>query len=101
LPDHRIYRIIQKRQQRVLAAQRRPVNRLGKTAFTAGTIFLLALSLTLIVGVMLLAHRIDQLPAVSQMETLLDPQTGSLLQPSRFYDQSGKTLIYSLSPDDT
>lgn len=101
MPVHRIYRIIQKRRSRALSEQRGLVNRWGRTTFAVGSTILLALSLTLLVGAMLLARRIDQLPAVSQMETLLDPQTGILLQPSRFYDQHGTTLIHSLAPDDS
>ena len=36
------------------------------------------------------------LPAVTQLETLLDPQAGLLLQPTRFYDRSGQTVLLEL-----
>lgn len=36
------------------------------------------------------------LPAVDELAVMLDPQSGSLLQPTRLYDRSGQRLIYTL-----
>ncbi len=38
------------------------------------------------------------LPPIDQLEQLLNPQTGALLQPARFYDRSGQELLLSLQP---
>src|SRR3990172_1699707 len=39
------------------------------------------------------------LPAVGRLEELLNPTSGVLLQPVRFYDRSGETLILTLAPE--
>jgi membrane peptidoglycan carboxypeptidase len=38
------------------------------------------------------------LPPIAELEQWLDPQTGALLQPTRFYDRSGHELLASLQP---
>ncbi len=38
------------------------------------------------------------LPPIDQLEQLLNPQTGALLEPARFYDRSGQELLLSLQP---
>jgi membrane peptidoglycan carboxypeptidase len=38
------------------------------------------------------------LPSVDKLDKLLNPQTGALLQPTRFYDRSGQELLASLQP---
>lgn len=39
---------------------------------------------------------IDSLPDVTALPVLLDPETGSLLQPTRLYDRSGEHLLAAL-----
>lgn len=38
------------------------------------------------------------LPEVEQLALLLDPETGSLLQPTRLYDRTGQNLLATLEP---
>ena len=38
------------------------------------------------------------LPPVDQVSLLLNPQSGELLQPTRFYDRTGQHLIATLAP---
>jgi membrane peptidoglycan carboxypeptidase len=38
----------------------------------------------------------SDLPSIDRLDTSLDPGTGSQLQPTRFYDRSGKILIQTL-----
>ena len=38
----------------------------------------------------------EDLPAIESIPAWLDPQTGSFLAPTRFYDRSGQTQIYSM-----
>ncbi len=40
------------------------------------------------------------LPALEQLNLLLDPQAGQLLQPTRLYDHTGQHLVAVLSPTD-
>lgn len=40
----------------------------------------------------------SNLPPVEQLEDLLDPISGELLQPTRLYDQKGETLLLTLAP---
>ncbi len=43
---------------------------------------------------------IKDLPALNEIETLLNPRNGTLLQPTRVYDRSGEKLVYVFSPED-
>jgi membrane peptidoglycan carboxypeptidase len=38
------------------------------------------------------------LPGAEELEVLLDPQTGELLQPTRLYDRNGQTILFTLEP---
>lgn len=41
----------------------------------------------------------NDLPNLSEIESLLNPRTGSLLQPTRLYDRSGEHLIRVFAPE--
>lgn len=75
---------------------------LPQRALNVGAILLgvfgLAASLLAIAVVPLYSYAIADLPQVGELETLLDPQTGSLLQATRFYDRSGQHLLLTLQP---
>ncbi len=62
------------------------------------------LSIFLVFGIfsLVLSYQslIKDLPALNEIEVLLNPRNGSLLQPTRIYDRSGEKLVYFFSPED-
>ncbi len=85
-----------RRHRRLNAQSRSPVARSRRvfSGVLAGVIFLLAASLLLLAFTY--ADLTAGLPSTAALPALLDPQNGLLLQPTRFYDRSSQTLIYSL-----
>ena len=61
---------------------------------------ILTLSLAVVIltvgGAFFLAWLTNGLPSLQQLPLLMNPQDGLLLQPTRFYDHSGRHLLYTL-----
>jgi len=66
----------------------------GFASVTAILVFTVAAAAVLLV--LAYANLTDSLPSTATLPSLLDPQSGLLLQPTRVYDRTGQTLIYSL-----
>lgn len=58
----------------------------------------LAAALIALTALPAFAYITQNLPPIERLEELLDPQTGELLQPTRFYDRAGEQLLLSLEP---
>jgi len=62
------------------------------------------LSILLVFGIfsLVLSYQslIKDLPALNEIENLLNPRNGALLQPTRIYDRSGEKLVYFFAPED-
>jgi len=75
---------------------------LPQRALQVGAVLLcvlgLAAALLSIAAVPLYNYVTADLPEVQDLDTLLNPQTGSLLQATRFYDRSGQHLLLTLQP---
>ncbi len=67
-----------------------------------GCAFLLSLSLLFLIFSFVLSYRsiTNDLPEPAEIETLLNPRNGSLLQPTRVYARDGETLIQVFAPED-
>lgn len=90
--------LIKRRRVRA-AAQRRSVSqRVMRVA--AGMLAVVSVSAAILALVALPAYvyLMQGLPSVETLESLMDPQTGALLQPTRFVDRSGQQLLWSLEP---
>ena len=65
-----------------------------------GVIFSILLVLGIFSLVLGYQSLIKDLPALTEIEDLLNPRNGALLQPTRVYDRSGEKLVYVFSPED-
>lgn len=92
-----LYLLLQQRRARQLSLRRRPMRRLKQ----AGLLFSMLAVLALASGVIFLtwayAGLTSDLPAITRLPTLLNPDDGLLLQPTRLYDRTGQVLLYTLN----
>ena len=93
-----IYHIIRRRARRNAAHTRSAETRLGKAGVSVLVLFMMVFLLLVVVGGLAFALRADQYPDVQLLHTYLDPERGSLLEPSAFYDRTGDTILYQLAP---
>lgn len=70
--------------------------RAGRAAAGCAVLGTLALLACLLAGSLLYAGVVSDLPSLSILPQLLDPQNGLYLQPTRVYDRSGQKLLLSL-----
>lgn len=90
------YLVTTQRRRRLLAEQRSSRRRLSRLGL--GLLAFLALGMVMAVlalGV-LYTDLTRDLPSIALLPALLDPQHGTLLQPTRFYDRSGEFVLLSL-----
>ena len=73
----------------------------GSRNLLAGCGFVLSVLLVFGIFSIVLSYQslIKDLPALTEIENLLNPRNGALLQPTRVYDRNG-ALIYVFSPED-
>ncbi len=90
------YLLLQRRRHRQLARQRSFSARFGQTAWGFGFLVVLILSGAVLVASRLYAGLTFDLPPISQLPTLLNPDDGLLMQPTRLYDRTGQRLLYTL-----
>lgn len=70
--------------------------RMGRAMFGCAAFTLLALIAAALSLGFLYTYLTADLPAVSQIQSLLDSQNGPLMEPTRIYDRTGHTLLLSL-----
>ncbi len=93
-----VIELIHRRRARRAARQKSlPQRALQVSALLLGVLGLAAALLAIAAGAFYNYVTAD-LPEVQDLETLLNPQTGSLLQATRFYDRSGQHLVLTLQP---
>lgn len=85
--------------------ERRSFQRQRRQGRWAGSFLALGLIVAVLAGGGLLggawayASLTENLPSLALLPELLDPATGSLLQPSRIYDRTGSHLLLTLAPE--
>ncbi|MBN2387070.1 MAG: penicillin-binding protein [Anaerolineales bacterium] len=81
---------------------RRSADGRARRAFFGFGYFLGILTVMLVVaGALAYADLTRGLPPVETLPALLDPYSGSLLEPTRLYDRSGQHLLAVLAPEDS
>jgi len=91
--------IIQQRRERHQHAQNSASQQLLKILPGFGFIFSCALVIAILAGAWYYADLTRNLPAVENLPILLNPENGTLLQPTRLFDRNGQQLIYTIAPD--
>ena len=75
--------------------------RLNRGIIGVGGSLTLLLSALMLLGGLLYASITAGLPSLDLLPSMLDPVSGSLMQPSRIYDRSGQHVLQVLAPWDT
>jgi membrane peptidoglycan carboxypeptidase len=96
IPPNLVAKIIRRRRSRREQKARHPARRLGQLMFAMVAAVILVAGLVLIGLGFSIVQIARSLPAIEQLETMLDPQSGSLLQPTRFFDRTDQVEIARL-----
>ncbi|GAB4579075.1 MAG: PBP1A family penicillin-binding protein [Anaerolineales bacterium] len=88
--------LIRARQRRRTQSQKTTQTRLLRLGWGLATVFAVTLALGLIALTITYTALARDLPSLQTLPTLLNPPDGLLLQPTRFYDRTGQTLLYTL-----
>ncbi len=88
-----------RRERRIEQSQQQSARRAG-ALIGVGLTFFFLLGLAMIGLVLIYASLTADLPSLETIPALLEPPSGSLLQPTRIYDRSGTQLLAVLSPQD-
>ena len=91
--------IIEQRRERLQHAQKSASQQLLKGLLGVGFIISFMLAIAILAGAWYYADLTRNLPAVENLPILLNPENGTLLQPTRLYDRSGQQLIYTIAPN--
>ncbi len=91
-----LYSLIDRRQRRKLAVVQSVRRRLARAGLGCGAFLLLVLVGAILAASLFYASLVDNLPSLSLLPELLDPERGMLMQPTRVYDRSGQELLFSL-----
>ena len=91
-----LYLLLQRRQRRQIKRRRSFDMRLGQAAWIVGLIAALGLALCALVGAWYYAGLTSDLPPITSLPTLLNPDDGLLLKPTRLYDRTGQHLLLTL-----
>lgn len=88
--------LIRARQRRRAQSQKTAQTRLLRFGWGFATVFAVALALGLIAVTVTYTTLARDLPSLQTLPSLLTPPDGLLLQPTRFYDRTGQTILYTL-----
>jgi membrane peptidoglycan carboxypeptidase len=91
-----LYLLLQRRQRRQIKRRRSFDLRLGQAAWIIGLIAVLGLSICTLIAAWYYAGLTSDLPPISKLPTLLNPDDGLLLKPTRLYDRTGQHLLLTL-----
>ena len=91
-----LHLLLQQRRRRQFARQRSPEQPVIRLVQFAAFGSMLLVSLAILLAAAAYADLTADLPPVARLTTLLNPDDGLLLQPTRLYDRSGQTLLLSL-----
>lgn len=92
--------ILRARRERRLARQRVSEFRKRKSLLSLGIIFSLLIAACITVTAFEYVSLTNDLPSVDILPQLLNPPDGLLLQPTRIYDRTRKSILFTFAPDD-
>ncbi len=92
--------ILRRRRERRLNERQQTEGRASRAFLISGLVLVIALALAIIGGAFGYAALTANLPSAELLPALLDAPNGSLLQPTRIYDRTGKHLLATLAPVD-
>ncbi|MGZ9223245.1 MAG: transglycosylase domain-containing protein, partial [Anaerolineales bacterium] len=92
--------ILRARRERRLARQRANQYRTRNAFLSVGMILSLLIAGLILTTAFAYVRLTRGLPSVEILPRLLNPPDGLLLQPSRIYDRTGQSLLFSFSPND-
>lgn len=92
--------ILRRRRERRIEERQQKNDRFAGGLVGAGLVFFALLGLTILGLALAYASLTADLPSLETIPALLEPPTGSLLQPTRIYDRSGAQLLAVLAPRD-
>ncbi len=92
--------ILRRRRERRIEQRQQKNDRLVGGLVGVGLAFFAFLGLTLLGLTLAYASLTAGLPSLQTIPALLEPPSGSLLQPTRFYDRTGAQLLAVLAPQD-
>lgn len=95
-----ILAILRQRRSRRQSARRSAEGRATRATLGVGFVISALLAVALLAAAFAYAELTRDLPALDQIPVYLDPQDGTLLQPTRLYDRSGQVLLAELAPPD-
>lgn len=94
--SHQRILLVQRRRRRQFERQSRALRRLTGGLQGLAVVFLAGLLLGAVALGIAYASLTASLPAVDSLPVMLDPQIGTLLQPTRIYDRTGEHLLATL-----
>lgn len=92
--------ILRRRRERRIEQRQQKNDRFAGGLIGAGLAFFAFLGLTILGLTLAYASLTADLPSLETLPALLEPPSGSLLQPTRIYDRSGTRLLAVLAPQD-
>ena len=93
--------ILRARRDRRLARQRAREARTRNVLLSAGMVLSFLIALLIVTTAFAYVNLTRDLPSTELLPALLNPPDGVLLQPTRIYDRTGKTVIYTFAPTDS
>lgn len=93
-----VLQIIQKRRERRATTRHSVPQRALRAGGWLLALVSIAIALTAVTALPLYSYVTAGLPDVTRLETMLDEQHGTLLQPTQFYDRTGQVLLFNLEP---
>src|SRR5215216_254829 len=93
--------ILRARRERRLARQRVSAARSRNAFLSTGMILSLLIAALIITTAFTYVSLTRDLPSTKILPILLNPPDGYLLQPTRIYDRTGKTILFTFAPNDT
>lgn len=92
--------ILRRRRERRIEQRQQKDDRFTGGLIGVGLVFFAFLGLTILVLTLAYASLTADLPSLETIPALLEPPSGSLLQPTRIYDRTGTQLLAVLAPQD-
>ena len=93
--------ILRARRERRLAKQQANESRRRNTFLSAGMILSLLIAALIIITAFAYVNLTRDLPSIQTLPILLNPPSGLLLQPTKIYDRTGKTVLFTFAPDES
>lgn len=91
--------ILHQRRERHIHHQNSFTKRFVNSSLGIGLILSIAATFAILAGTWFYSDLTKDLPSVQLLPILLNPDNGTLLQPTRLYDRSGRQLLYTIAPN--